>query len=112
MSLSSLKERIFPGRNVQSRYWALVDRIGELTRSAEDLNSALLEVAGELGRTFDVARSAILLRHDKGFKSAGDYCAPEIGPLTRENLRLLDAEIARQFASKGSITEITKDEIA
>jgi PAS domain S-box-containing protein len=112
MSLYSLKERIFHGRSGQSRYWALVDRMGELTRSALDLNSALPVAAGELGRAFDVARAAILLRQEKGFKSAGDYCAPEIGPLTRENLRLLDREIARQFASKTSITEITKDEIA
>jgi PAS domain S-box-containing protein len=111
MSLSSIKEKIFPGRNNQSRYWALVDRISELTRSAEDLNSAFTGAAGELGCVLEVTRAAILLRQDKGFKSAGDYCAPEIGPFTRENLRLVDVEIARVFAATTSITEITRDEI-
>jgi PAS domain S-box-containing protein len=112
MSVSSLKKRIFPGRDGQSKYWALVDRIGELTSSAEDLNSALSGAVNELGRVFDVARSAILLKQERGFKSVGDYCAPEIGPVTKENLRLLDAEIAREFVSTTPITEVTKDQIA
>lgn len=109
MSISSLKERIFPGRNAQLKYWALIDRIGKLTRAAEDINSAFAGAASELGRTFEVTRAAILLKQEKGFKSTGDYCAPEIGPLTIESLRLFDAEIAREFAATTSITEISKD---
>src|ERR1044072_435099 len=112
MSISSLKKRIFHGRDGQSKYWTLVDRIGELTRSADDLNSALSGAVTEMGRLFDVTRAAILLKQEKGFKNAGDYCAPEIGPITKENLRLLDAEIAREFASTASITEVTQEQIA
>jgi PAS domain S-box-containing protein len=111
MMLSSLKEKILPGRGGQSRYWALVDRVSELTRSAEDLGSALSGAAGDLGRALGVARVAVLLAQQKGFKCAGDYCAPEFGPLTGEILGLLDAEVARGFAATTSINEVPKDEV-
>jgi PAS domain S-box-containing protein len=111
MSLASLKDKFFPGRNNQSSYWALVDRIGELSRSAEDLNSAFNKAAGALGSALEVTHAAILLRQEKGFKLAGDYCSPEVTAHARENLMLLDAEIAREFAASNGITEITKEEI-
>ncbi len=108
----SLIKRILADRGGQSSYYALVDRIGALARSARDLNAFLAAAAEEFGRALDLTRSVILLKTEGGLKCGGEYCAQEVNSTAREKLRLLDSEIARELAIENSPLEMTIAEAA
>src|SRR6185503_10030536 len=110
MSLLSFAKRIFAGRSGQSSYYMLVDRIGALARSARDLNTFLSGVADEFGRELDLTRSIILFRTENGIKRAGEFTAQAINSTTRERLRNLDFEIAREFAARSDLVATTIEE--
>ena len=108
----SLIKRILADRGGQSSYYTLVDRIGVLARSARDLNAFLAAAADEFGRALDLTRSVILLKTEGGLKCGGEYSAQEINSTTREKLRLLDSDIARELAIENSPVEMTVAEAA
>lgn len=77
-----------------------------------DLNAFLAAAADEFGRALDLTRAVILLKTESGLKRGGEYSAQEINSITREKLRLLDSDIARELAVETSPVEMTMAEAA
>lgn len=106
----SFTKPLFFDRAVHSRAsqgCTLIDKIAALAQSSFDLNTALRCAADEIGAQLCLERVAILLRHESGFRRAGDYCAPKTGPVEREKLRQLDLEITSGLSSQFGLVEIT-----
>lgn len=104
----SFKKRFLSSSSNQFQGCALIDKIATLAQSSDDLNTALRCAASEIGRTFAVDRTAILLRQDGGgMRGAGDYAAEGLGPVEREKLRQLDLEMAHDLGAQPHVREIT-----
>jgi PAS domain S-box-containing protein len=106
VNLLSLIKRLLADRSGQLSYYTLVDRIGVLARSARDLKTFLAAAADEFGSALNLTRSVILLKTETGLKHGGEYSTPELNSTTKERLRLLDSEIARELALEHSPVEM------
>jgi PAS domain S-box-containing protein len=108
MKLSFAKPLLFDraARSRGARGCTIINKIGALAQSSHDLNTALRLAADEIGAQLGLERVAIVLQHEGGFRRAGDYCAPKIGPVEREKLRQLDSEITSELSSQLSLIEI------
>ena len=89
-----------------ARGCTILNKIGTLAQSSHDLNTALLCAAEEIGAQLELERVAILLQHEGAFRRVGDHCAPKIGPVEKEKLRQLDAEITKGLSLQFDMTEI------
>jgi PAS domain S-box-containing protein len=97
MNLFALIRERFRGSKRQPDYCALVEGAIALARSTVEPKSLLASLAEQMGRALNLPRLVILLNHDE-WKCAGEYLSAGLNTTTREKLRLVEAEIARQFA--------------
>src|SRR5438309_7969413 len=100
------KNRLFAERKSQTQGCSLIDRMAALAQSSHDLNTAVRCAADEIGESLALERVAILLRREGGMRRVGDYCAHSLGPIGREKLRQLDAEIAGSLDSRKTSIEV------
>jgi PAS domain S-box-containing protein len=96
MNLFALTRKRFRSSKRQPDYCALVERAIGLARSTTDQRSLLTSLADQMGRELDLPRLVILLYHDE-WKCAGEYSTASLPSPTREKLRLVEVEIARQL---------------
>jgi PAS domain S-box-containing protein len=105
MSLSSLTEILFSKRGGRLEDWALVDRIGELIRSASNTDAALGNAAAELGRALGLMHSSIILECES-LVGAGAYSSGDLEEGARARLALLDRVLMRRPMPGESLIEI------
>lgn len=108
MKLSFTKPLFFdhPGSSRGARGCTIINKIGALAQSSQDLNTALRCAAEEIGAQLRLERVAILLQNEGAYRRVGDYCGPKIGPVEKEKLRQLDTEITNGLSSPFDLTEI------
>ena len=108
MRFPSLLKNLVRNGDDTSDYWAFVDRIGSVIRSAPDLDCALNQVATSLGRALEASRSAVVIL-DGDSKSSSDYCAQPIGMSLRERFAALDQGIALKLSEGNQTIESRAD---
>ncbi|MEN3334425.1 MAG: hypothetical protein V7641_3790, partial [Blastocatellia bacterium] len=97
MNLFALIRERFRSSKRQPDYCALVEGAISLARSTVEPKSLFASLAEQMGRALDLSRLVILLNNDE-WRCAGEYSSAGPNATTREKLRLVETEIARQLA--------------
>jgi PAS domain S-box-containing protein len=105
MNLFDLTRERFRGSKRQPDYCALVEGVVALARSTADPKSLLASLADLIGRTLNLPRLVILLNNAE-WTCAGEYSPASLHASTREKLRLVEAEIARQLARETATVQL------
>jgi PAS domain S-box-containing protein len=105
MNLFDIKwERLF-SRKRQPDYCALVEGAVVLARSTSDPKLLLAGLADQMGRALQLPRLAILLNQDE-WTCAAEHTAAGLNATTRDRLRLIEAELARQLAAETAPVQV------